>query len=293
MPYFSVVIPTYQRQDLLEKAVRSILAQTYQDFEIIIVDDGSPHPIKLEIPGENRIRIIRHEVNRGVSAARNTGIHAAHGDKLAWLDSDDLWLPDKLMVQFHYFTNNPDLQACVTGLQYVSKRNIYNLIPKKPILELRDVIGRNVFGPGSTLAARRECYDRVGYFDESMFMSEDVDWLIRFVQIFRLGTIQEPLAVVRYTDDPPAWKIEISHLKFIEKHRDLILSLGKFYGTRIIGEKYIYIGIQYCREGNKRKGGQYIIKGIRENPLHRPGIFLRIFDCIFGSSIFPWLRRFV
>jgi len=293
MPYYSVVIPTYQHQDLLEQAVGSVLAQTYQDFEIIVVDDGSPDPIKLQIPGEKRIRIIRHEVNRGVSAARNTGIRASNGVFLAWLDSDDLWLPDKLLTQFHYFQDHPDCEACVSGLQYVSKSGSYYLIPRKACLDLCEVVGRNVFGPGSTLAVRRVCYDRVGYYDESISLAEDVDWLIRFVQIFKLGTIPEPLAVVRYTAEPLARKTEISNLKFIEKHRNLILSLGVSYGTRIIGEKYIYIGIRYCREGNRQKGWYYIYKGIRENPLHRPGIYLRIFDCIFGLSIFPWLRRFV
>jgi len=100
-PTVSVIIPTYNRAHLLDRAIRSVLDQTYQDFELIVVDDGSSDPTAEVIAtfADPRIYYLRHEKNRGAAAARNTGIEASQGDYVAFLDSDCEWLPKKLLKE--------------------------------------------------------------------------------------------------------------------------------------------------------------------------------------------------
>ena len=118
-PTVSVIIPTYNRAHLVDRAIQSVLNQTYKDFELIIVDDGSTDNtediIKEFQKKDERIKYIRHEENRGGSAARNTGIKAAKGEYIAFLDSDDEWLPIKLGRQISEFTNKSKIALVYTG----------------------------------------------------------------------------------------------------------------------------------------------------------------------------------
>ena len=99
VPLVSVIIPTYNRADLVQEALASVKAQTFRDFEIVVVDDGGTDGTCEVLSAWRETRVLRHPGRRGVSAARNTGITAARGQWLAFLDSDDLWLPDKLARQ--------------------------------------------------------------------------------------------------------------------------------------------------------------------------------------------------
>jgi len=116
-PLVSVVIPSYNRAATIGKAIESVLAQTFADFELIIVDDGSSDGAQLDSVlrrfGDPRLRLVRHPVNRGVSAARNTGIDGARGRFVAFLDSDDFWLPAKLEKQVHAALGTADPERCV------------------------------------------------------------------------------------------------------------------------------------------------------------------------------------
>ena len=104
-PDISVVIPAYNRATTIARALNSVLAQTFQDLEVIVVDDGSTDHTSEVIQqiGDARVEIIRHTRNQGAAEARNTGMKAAGGKYIAWLDSDDEWLPDKLQVQLDAF----------------------------------------------------------------------------------------------------------------------------------------------------------------------------------------------
>jgi len=110
LPEVSVVIPTYNRAQFIERCVCSALQQTYRDLEVIVVDDGSNDGTDIRIDNlkrtDSRLHFLRHDKNRGAQAARNTGIYAARGKYIAFLDSDNEWMPDKLERQLPLFENN-------------------------------------------------------------------------------------------------------------------------------------------------------------------------------------------
>lgn len=285
---FSVVVPTYQRAELVRQAVRTVLAQTFQDFEIIVVDDGSPEPIRLGLP-DDRLRVLRHETNRGPAAARNTGIRAARGEVVAFLDSDDLWLPRKLEKQATLMEGAACV-ACVTGFEYDTEEGYSVEIPRKPRSWLRELAMGCRLSPGTTLAVRRTCYDTVGFYDESMSRHEDYDWLLRFIQKFDIAVIGEPLARVRRSGQPAGAAVEAADLQIIERYGALFQGLGRFTGSRAIGKRLLEIAVQYAREGNIPKTRAYLWRAVTTNPVQRPGMYLRVLDGLSGFSLAPTLK---
>jgi glycosyltransferase involved in cell wall biosynthesis len=120
----SVIIPTYNRPQFTARAVRSVLAQTWRDLEVIVVDDCSREPItRAALGDDSRVRILRHEANRGVGAARNTGIQAARGEVVALLDSDDYWLPEKLAGQMALYEQQADRDNVLVYSTYYYERD--------------------------------------------------------------------------------------------------------------------------------------------------------------------------
>lgn len=195
----SVIIPTYNRAWCLAEAVDSVLAQELRGFELIVVDDGSTDdtPRLLEGYGE-AIRTLRRE-NHGVSAARNAGIAAARAELIAFLDSDDLWLPGKLRRQVEFFTSHPKALICQTEELWVKNGRRVN--PGKRHRKR----GGMIFEPSldlclvspSAVMVRRELFERVGLFDESLPACEDYDLWLRVSCRFPVHLIETPLIVKR------------------------------------------------------------------------------------------------
>ena len=122
MPKISVVIPTYNRAHLIKKAINSVFEQTYQDFEIVIIDDGSKDNTEEIVKSINdgRIRYIKHEKNKGEAGARNTGIENSKGEYIAFLDTDVTWSKDKLEKQLNILESSPaDVGVVFTGVEFI------------------------------------------------------------------------------------------------------------------------------------------------------------------------------
>ena len=193
MPRVSVIVPTYNRPAFLREALASIYAQTYQDCEIVVVDDGSTgaaregtQQVIREFSQELRLPLSHiFQVNQGVSTARNRGVAASRGELLAFLDSDDVWLPEKLSQQVDFFDAQPGMQICQTEEIWI--RHGVRVNPhkkhKKP--------SGDIFIPSlalclvspSCVMMRRALFDRMGGFDEQLPACEDYDlWLHISVQ---------------------------------------------------------------------------------------------------------------
>jgi glycosyltransferase involved in cell wall biosynthesis len=199
VPLVSVIIPTYNRADLVRQAVASVKAQTYRDFEIVVVDDGGTDGTFEALAAWPELRLLRHAGRRGVSAARNTGIAAARGQWLAFLDSDDLWLPDKLARQMAYLEGRPDLGLCQTDEIWVRRGVRVN----KPLSHRQQ--GGRIFLPSltrcmispSAVTLNRRLFEDHGVFDATLAAAEDYDLWLRLTWRYEVGLVDEPLVIKR------------------------------------------------------------------------------------------------
>ena len=195
----SVVIPTCNRADFVREAIASVLRQDYPDVEIIVVDDGSDDGTAAVVSGFGPAVQYLWQENRGVSAARNRGVAASTGELIAFLDSDDLWLPRKVSVQVAHFAAHPEAQACHADEVWmrrgvrVNERRIHR---KQGGWQFLAALQRCLISP-SAILMRRSLWDRLGGFDESLPACEDYDLWLRLTAIAPVAFLPERLVVKR------------------------------------------------------------------------------------------------
>lgn len=270
MPTVSIVIPTYNRAHLIERAVRSVIYQTYQDFEIIIVDDGSDDDTEKEIKklSDSRLRYIRHDTNKGAAAARNTGIKASRGKYIAFQDSDDVWVEDKMEKQMKAFeTAPPEVGVIYTGSWRM--KHMKKIYTPPPLIKQKDgdihhLLLRKSFVSTPTAVVKRACFDAVGMFDEELPRFQDWDLFLRISRHYHFKCIDEPL-VIKYpqpdsiTADSskiiPAWEIIFKkHFADVAKDRDLL------------AYQHMRIGYAFASNGDLKQGRKYFAKAVAINP---------------------------
>ncbi len=196
-PQVSVIIPTYNRRSRLKTAIDSVLGQSFQDYEIIVVDDGSTDGTAglLKSYGD-RIMIIRQD-NKGVSAARNTGIRASRAELIALLDSDDHWLARKLEHQVDLFKARPEALICQTEEIWIRNGRRVNAgrrHRKYPGMIFEKTLPLCLISP-SAVMMRRSLLDEVGLFDETLPACEDYDLWLRVTWKYPVHLIETPLIV--------------------------------------------------------------------------------------------------
>jgi glycosyltransferase involved in cell wall biosynthesis len=179
-PLISCIVPVFNGEKYLAEALNSILAQTYRELEIIVVDDGSTDgtPAVAERYG-NQIRCVTQN-NAGAAVARNLGVGAARGEFVAFLDSDDLWCPEKLQRQMERFDARPELDLSLTYLQNFW---IPELEREKARFQDHRLAGTLPGYVTQTLLARRSAFDKVGLFDESLRVGDPADWFLRVREV--------------------------------------------------------------------------------------------------------------
>src|SRR4030042_5461142 len=171
MAKVDVIIPTYNRSELLHSAITSVLHQTYQDFEIIVVDDCSEDDTPKVIKNfrNHKIRSIRHAINQGEGRARNSGVLNSNAEYVAFLDDDDEWLPEKLGLEVDMLNRSPaNVGGVYTGkvaIDRVSGKTLYQIIPSNEGDIENRLRGENVVGTPSSVLVRRQCFEKVGLFD--------------------------------------------------------------------------------------------------------------------------------
>ena len=193
----SIILPTYNRAEFIGKALDSVLAQTYGNWECVLIDDGSTdHTRDVLVPFDDpRIRVLRQE-NRGVSGARNAGIAACRGDVIALLDSDDEWLPVKLETQLSYMRDN-GYEICQTEEIWIRGGKRVNQPARyaKPEGWFFDrSLEMCLISPSCTMFTRK-AWDDIGPFDEAMPSCEDYDMWLRACLHYPVGLVREKLTV--------------------------------------------------------------------------------------------------
>ena len=198
-PLVSVIIPTYNRAWALKEAIDSVLAQDFKDFELIVVDDGSTDNTGEMLDSYDQDLIVIRQTNRGVSAARNRGIAEAAGRLIAFLDSDDLWLPGKLSRQVDFFNSNPD--AVINQTEEIWIRNGVRVNPKNRHHKFSGMIFEQSLAlclvSPSAVMMRRSLLDAVGLFDEDLPACEDYDLWLRISWRYPVHLIETPLIIKR------------------------------------------------------------------------------------------------
>jgi len=272
-PIVSVIIPTYNRAHLVGRAIRSVLNQTYQDFEIIVVDDGSTDNTEEVVKSFNdpRIRYIRHEKNRGGSAARNTGIRAARGEYIAFLDSDDEWLPKKLEKQLQKFSQvGKQVAAIYVATEWresQGEKTVRVFVPRfrgfrGRIFEY--LLMKNVVGSCTHVMVRKACLEEVGLFDERLPARQDIDLWIRLAKKYEFDFIPEVLSIRYLNNDristDSARRVQAYEM-LLEKYRSDIERRKKFLAH------YLYqIGRLYLDLGNSREARKQFWRAFRVYP---------------------------
>ena len=277
----SVVLPTHNRAHLLPRAINSVLSQTHDNLELIVVDDGSTDDTyqvaaRYEDP---RVSLIRLTGNHGAPYARNVGITMSKGSFIAFLDSDDEWRPVKLEKQVALLLESPRFVgaagAGVTirrqlGDEVVTKQ----VVPKERIGNIQDELlsGRSFPGkplwPGSTssILIRKECLEKVGGFDENLRCAQEHDLYIRLSKYFDFVAVPEPL-VIRHSDagDSISSQTEsqiAGKKEFLRKHKDEF----SFF-SRLKANFLFHVGVRMVELGSVAEGRRYLLRAVLTYPL--------------------------
>jgi glycosyltransferase involved in cell wall biosynthesis len=293
MPKVSVVIPTYNRHKFLHSAIASVLNQTFQDFEVIVVDDASKDetPAVVSSLSDKRVIYVRHPTNRGGSAARNTGILRANARYVALLDDDDEWLPDKLKMQVDLL-DNTDSKVGVIYTGYDTVDRITGMVLGRQVPRRRGdlseaLLSENCLGGASSVLLRRECFEQVGLFDESLPSFQDYDMWIRISTVFHFDYVQDAL-LRYYVHNNKIWTNP-------DTIGDGVNKLLKKYGVyRQLGKycSYIFldIGILYCYDGQVTRGRTAFLRAIELHPMEIRHYF---YFCLsfFGLYLFKKIKE--
>lgn len=237
MNKISVVLPTYNRADIIGKSIESVLNQTYQDLELIIVDDGSTDDTEATINDFKDDRILYHrlEQNGGVSRARNIGVELATYDLVALEDSDDIWLPTKLGKQMKYWEQYPDFGMLYCPYEMKVGENLLVTPSGLPIDELEGnilhhLLLRNSIG-APTVLFKKEAFLECGGFDSEFKSLEDWDFAIQFAKKNKIGFLDEVLVRASYSTGGISSGFGAyyeSRCRLLAKHRDEIIAEGLF-----------------------------------------------------------------
>jgi glycosyltransferase involved in cell wall biosynthesis len=202
-PKVSVLVPAYNAMEYLPKTISSVIDQTYQDFEIIIVNDGSVDEIETWAKqlSDSRIKLVS-QANQGLASARNTGLANARGEYIAFIDADDLWLSSKLEKQVQVLDSNPDVGVVYSWIALIDEKGSLLGKIRKNYAQGNvwvELTTHNIVECGSVALVRRACFDKVGLFDEDLpfSCSEDWDMWLRIAPDYKFGLVKEPLVYYR------------------------------------------------------------------------------------------------
>ncbi|BDS15245.1 glycosyltransferase family 2 protein [Aureispira anguillae] len=273
----SVIIPAYKAGDYIEETIRGVLAQTHRNFELIIVDDGSPdHQAQIIEPlaaSDTRIQYIKQK-NGGVSSARNHGYQCSKGDYLAFLDADDIWLPQNLEKKLAKFATDPALGLVHSDMAIMDGKSQLTGETKsgKEGYILDDLLSWNgtcVPTPSSILV-KRTVVETVGGFDLALSNAADQEFFFRVAQKYKIGRVPEVTWWYRVHDNnmhsniPVMEKDALLAYQRAEEHQ---LFKSKSFRNFCFANMYMIMGASWWGDGNnKKKGLQYLLKAIWTYP---------------------------
>ncbi|AEC51970.1 glycosyl transferase [Pyrococcus sp. NA2] len=291
-PTVSVIIPTHNRAKLLKRAIISVLNQTFEDFEIIVVDDASSDntPKIIESIKDSRIRYIRLEKNSGAPTARNIGIKKARGKFIALLDDDDEWLPRKLEVQVKKFNELEKKFGIVYGgFYYVSQQNekiIGKRLPRFRGNVYGELLKENFIG-SPTVLIRRECFKKAGLFDPNLPSSQDWDMWVRIARYYYFDYVNEIVAKYYVHGHQISFNLNKyipGREMFVNKHKDIVNN------QKILSIHLSQMGLLLILGGNIEKGLKYVVQSIAISPFNIES-YKKLAELALNSRSLEYIKR--
>jgi glycosyltransferase involved in cell wall biosynthesis len=296
-PKISVIIPTYNRSGKLINALNSVLNQTYQQIEIIVVDDNSVDDTELKMKGfcekVKSIKYIKHHINRGGGAARNTGVSYATGEYIAFLDSDDLWINTKLEEQIKLIIST-DISMVFTGFnmieeltnKIIDKYIVKNL--KKPYEKL---LFTNYIGTTSTILIKKQVFEDVGGFNINLSSCQDWDLYLKVSKKYKIKGLEKLLVNYYVHQNSITGNYESSidgHLKVYEQVTNDSMVNARLK-KKIMSVHLTRIASIYMRFGKIPEARVYFLKSFKLNPMNKNNI-IKLIPNILG--IYNFANKF-
>jgi len=298
-PSVSVIIPTYKRPKMLKRALKSVLNQTYNKIEIIIVDDNSINSkyrkktaeVVKDFKINNNIKYIENKKNLGGSKTRNIGIKASKGKYITFLDDDDEWLPEKISKQINKLFNSQikDIKIIYTGsLTYNQGKIVRKKLPKYKGNVFYRILDNNIIpGGGSSILINKKCFDEVGDFNENLPAAQDYDMWIRLAEKYKFDFVKEPLVINyihskhRITDDIVSKKKAYDYIykEYYKKELNLIKANKKYsYNLQRVAH-------WLCLTDNINEGRKTYRKALRKWPFSFK-VWFKYFISLFNNKIY-------
>ena len=289
-PTFSVVVPLYNTERYIAEALDSIEAQTFGNFEVIVINDAStdngPAIVQRYIARDNRFRMITQE-NRGLAGARNSGIRAARGRYVALLDADDIWLPEKLQLHFDHLECNSDIGISYAPSIFIddySQRMRAMQSPQLDNITPEHMFCRNPVGNGSAPILRRAMLDEVCFyidapegrrscwFDENFRQSEDIEMWTRCLATtsWKCAGVEQPLTLYRLNTNGLSANVEKqfeSWLNFRNKIAGIAPELVTNVGRTSEAFQLRYLARRAAISGDGSTALKLLVRGVRCNPI--------------------------
>ncbi len=270
----SVVIPTHNRSDLIQRAVKSATNQTYNDIEVIVVSDGctdnTKEVVEVLIQEDKRIKFMEYAPAKGGNVARNMGIAAAKGDYVAFLDDDDEWFIDKLEKQMDVFNMDAEIGLVYTGIKAIYIKEQVSYI-SRPIYSgdlSRIILLDNYIGTTSTVIMKSELLNSCGVFDNSFGAMQDYDLWTRICQKTKVGVVSEPL--INYYNYPgnnqisqQTQKYEDAFAYLSEKYFDLYSKLSTDEKKIKTENIFFLLANKAMRNGSPKIARKYIVRALK------------------------------
>jgi glycosyltransferase involved in cell wall biosynthesis len=284
-PTVSVIIPTFNRENFIAQAIHSVLRQTFDDHEVIVVDDESTDATKAEVAKftDRRVRYF-YKIRGGVSSAMNFGIDVSRGELIARLDSDDLFLPEKLYRQVKAFNRQQDVGLVYTRALVVDEQlNPIRLHPIKseaPNFSVES-LRHALLPPSQSIMFKKECLERVGRFDETLQIAEDWDFCIRMAKAYEFSSLSEPLVLIRRHPTmltANRLKTLLQVIRVLERHREF-LSMSK--GFKWLSPHYYRLGRQFYYSNDMQKARDSFKISLRYDATDYRSFFF------FAATLFP------
>lgn len=303
-PLVSVVIPTYGRTKYLQEAVQSVVDQTYSRVEIVVVDDHSPEPVRPQLEPSwsgnvASIRTIRHDENRGANAARRTGIDAARGDLVGFLDDDDYWEPSLLTRVVETFRSaGSDVGVVTVGTRFIDERGrrIGSDVPRASGRITEQLLRGSAKGCSFTqFTVRKSVVSEAGLPDPRLPSWQDREWHIRLSQHCRYESIPAILVTRRYAahdqiTDQYEKKRDVSYRLMLEKHRALAATFGTSCERRFVANLTQTLGFSALRNGYYRESVRQLVRSLRQDPTLR-STYLYLLVALGGPYMYRPARR--